>query len=254
MSEPLLQPLGGALGVVQGMSVRLIRARDHHNGNAEPARRRDLRMGCRTPRIFGDKHVDLLVQEERRFGLFVERTTVEYQLDIARQHDTLRQVDHACDIVMVRTACEGAEFETAEAEKNPALLRSERIGRRFRACDRQPCVARLGLPGRPHDRGERDRKSPTGGHGIGRDLIGIGVRRIDDGCYGFLFQPRGQSVGTPEAANPGANRLRLWLRSAPGQRERRFKAGVGRKQTRQAGGLCRTSEDENAHRGLFHDD
>jgi len=135
MSKLLFQPLGGALGIVQGMSVRLIRTRDHHNGNAEPARRRDLRVGCRTSRIFGDKHVDLLVHEERRFGLLVEGTPVEYQPDIARQRDTLRGVDHACDIMMVRTGCEGAEFETAEAEQNPARLRSERIGSRFRACE-----------------------------------------------------------------------------------------------------------------------
>ncbi len=254
MSELLFQPLGRTLGIIQEMSVRLIRTRDHHNGNAEPARRRDLRIGCRTSRIFGDKQVDLLVHEECHFGLLVEGTPIEYQPDIARQHDTVRRIDHACDIVMARTGGEGAEFETAETEKNPARLRSERIGSRFRACDRQPCVARLGLPGRPHDRGERDRKPLTGGQGIGRDLICIGVRRVDDGRYGFLFQPRGQSVSAPEAANSGAHRLHPWLRNASGQRERRLKAGVGCKQMRQAGGFCRTSEDENAHWGLFRDD
>src|SRR5260370_13141871 len=117
MSKPLFQSLGGALGIVQGMSVRLIRTRDHHNGNAESARRRDLRVGCRTSRIFGDKHVDLLVHEERRFGLLVEGTPIEYQPDIARQQDTLRRVDHACAIVMVKSGCEVDEVETAEAEK-----------------------------------------------------------------------------------------------------------------------------------------
>ena len=69
------------------------------------------------------------------------------------------------------------------------------------------------LPGWAQDGGERNRKPSAGGHGIGRDLIGIGMRRVDDGLDGFLRQPCGQSVDTAEAADPGANRLCPRLRT-----------------------------------------
>ena len=132
-------------------------------------------------------------------------------------------------------------------------LAFERIGGGFCACNREPLVTRLGPPRRAQDGGERDRKLSTGGDSIGRDLIGVGVRCVDDGLDGFLRKPCGQSVDAAEAANPGTNRLHPRTRSASGQRERRFKTMVSRKQMRKARGLRRTSEDENAHRDLFHD-
>ena len=253
MSKPLLQPPGSGLRVVHDVPVRFMRPRDHHDRDAKLARGRDLRIGRRPTRILGDQHVDPFLLEKRGLGWFIEGTSVVYQADIARQQVGFRRIDHAREIVMVRARSEGAEFEAAEAEKNPARLWPERFGGGFRARSRQPLIARLWPPRRAQQSSERYRKSLGGGDSIGRDLIGIGMRCVDDGLDGLLRKPSGQSVNPAEAADPGTNRLGPRIRRAPGQRERRLKPAVSRQQMRQARGLRRTSEDENAHRGVFHD-
>jgi hypothetical protein len=253
MSKLVFKPADGAPGIFQGVSAQLMRTRNHHDWNSKLARCLDLRVGRRSAGILGNQQFDLLLLEQCRLCLHVERTSAKYQPDIGRKRDIIRRVDRPCDIVMVRTPGESAEFEATETKKNPAWFQPERIRGSFRARDGEPRVARLGLPGRAYDRRQRERKPSACGYDIGRDLIGMGVRRVDDGFDSFLCQPCGQSVDTAEAANPRLYGLHSGIRSAPGKRERHLKSAVLRQQMRQIRGLCRASEDENAHRGFFHD-
>ena len=229
MSKLLFKPFDSALGIFQGVPARLMRTRYHHDRNSKLARCLDLRDGRRSARVLGNKYVDLLMLEKCRFCPQIERTSAKYQTDIGRKRNINRRLDHARDIVMVRALCEGAKFEATKTKKNSAGLRPERIGGSFRAGNGKPGVARLTLPGGAYDRGQRNRQPSTCGHDIGRDLIGVRMRRVDDGLDGFLLQPCGKSVDTAEAANPSVNGLDLGIRSAPGKRERQFQSD-GRRQ------------------------
>ena len=64
MSELLIQPHDRALGIFNGKSVQFMRTRDHHDGYAKLARRRDLGIGRRTARVLGDQAVDILIDDQ----------------------------------------------------------------------------------------------------------------------------------------------------------------------------------------------
>ena len=253
MSEPLFEPGDGSLGILYGQSARFMRTRNHHDRNPKLAGGFDLRIGRSSPRVLGNKHIDLLLPEECRLGSPVEGASVKQQPDMWRQRDIFGRVDRARDIMMMRSLCEGTKLEATEGEKNMTRLRSKRVGGGFRARHHLPYIIRLRLPCGARDRGQRDRELPARGHDMGRDLIGVGMRRVNDGLYFLLLQPCGKPVDAAKAADPHWNGLHPGIRSAPGKRKRDFKAAVVRKQMRQLRGLCRTSEDKNAHRGLFHD-
>jgi len=62
MSELIFKPEYGRLRAFEGMSTRLVRSRNHHDGDAKMARRFDLCVGRRPARVFGDEHFDLLAR------------------------------------------------------------------------------------------------------------------------------------------------------------------------------------------------
>ncbi len=161
MSEPLFEPGDGSLGILYGLSARFMRTRNHHDRNPKLAGGFDLRIGRSSPRVLGNKHIDLLLPEECRLGSPVEGASVKQQPDMWRQRDIFGRVDRARDIMMMRSRCEGAKLGATETEKNPARLRPKRVGGSLGACDRQPSIARLRLPYGARDRGQRDRKLPA---------------------------------------------------------------------------------------------
>jgi hypothetical protein len=252
MSQPLFEPDSSPLGIFDGVSAQFMWTRNHHDRNSKLARCFDLRIGRRSARVFGNKHINLLLPEKCRLSPPVERSSVKHQPDIGRQRDIVRRVDRAREIVMMWTLGEGAELDAAKTQKNTTWLRPQRVSCGFRARDGKPPVAWSGLPGRAHDRGKRDRKPCARGYGVGRDLIGVRVRCVNDRVYFFLLQPCNKAVGAAEAADPRSNGLHFGVRGAPGKGDSRLKAWVGRKQTRQVRGLRGTSKDKNAHQGHLH--
>lgn len=253
MKELLFEPGDRASRVFQRVSARFVRTRDHHHGNAKPARGFDLGVDRGGARILADHDVDPLLLQKRGLGWPVEWSAVEQQPDIRRQCDTLRRIDHARDVMMLRVAREDAELLAAKAEKHTFWFRSERVGGGFDISDIAPEVIRLRLPARAENRGERKRQPLARGHRIGRDLRGVGMRRIDYGLRGVLLQPCDQAVDAAETAAPCAHRLLPRIQGASGQRQRRLKAAITGNQPRHFRSLRRTAENEYAHRGLFRD-
>ena len=253
MSEPLFEPGNSGFGTFDGVSIRLVRTRNHHNRNPEPARGFDLGVGRRSAGVFRDEQINLLALEKRRFRRQVEGAATGQQPEIGRQSDIAGRVDRARDVVMMRRACEGAKLQAAKREKNAARVRPERVGSGFGVRDGKPGVAGLGLPGRAYDRGKRDRKPGAGDDRVGRDLVGVGVRGVNDRSRCIQLQPVNQAVRAAEAADPRSNGLRLGIRGTPGQRDSCLEARVRRQQARQLRGLRGTSEDENAHRDHLHE-
>jgi len=252
MNKLLFEPRDGSFGILHGVSGRFMRARNHHDGNAKRARCVDLGIGRSTAGVLGNNKIDVLALKEFGFGCYIEGAAAEQKPDIGRQRDIVGRIDGAGDVVMMGARCEGAELLPAEAQENTTGLGPQRVSGSVRTRDGQPVIVRSRLPGGAQDRGERNCKPRARGHGIGRDLIGIGMRRIDDDVDFLPLQPCNKTVGATEAADPCLNGLHFGIRGAPGKRECRLKARVVRKQTRQIRGFRGTSEDENAYQGHLH--
>ena len=54
MSEPLFEPGNSGFGTFDGVSIRLVRTRNHHNRNPEPARGFDLGVGRALGELVGN--------------------------------------------------------------------------------------------------------------------------------------------------------------------------------------------------------
>ncbi len=217
------------------------------------ARGFDLGVGRRSAGILGDEYIDLLLREKRRFRLDVEGAATGQQFHIGRQRDVAGRIDRTRNVVMMRTAREGIKLQAAERQENTARVWPKRIGGGFGGRGGKPAVARLRLPGGTNDRDERDRKLFAGGDGVGRDLIGVGMRGVDHRFRCVLLQPCHETIRTAEAADPRGNGLRFRLRGASGKGNGGIKAPVGRKPARQLRGFRGTPKDENAHRDQFHE-
>src|ERR1700737_3742588 len=129
MSELMFKPEYGRLRAFESMSTRLVRSRNHHDGDAKMARRFDLWVGRRPARVFGDEHFDLLAREKRRFRFSVEGTTIVKQPDIWRQRDVTRRIDGAGDVVMMGRARESPELKGAKGGKKrrgPSVRKTRR--------------------------------------------------------------------------------------------------------------------------------
>ena len=85
--------------------------------------------------------------------------------------------------------------------------------------------------------------------GIGRNLRGIGMRRIDQHVDRLRREERGEAFGAAEAADPHRDRLRGWCRGAAGKRQRYREVGARGEALREASRLRGAAENEDAFHG-----
>ena len=222
---------------------------DHHHGNAEPPRGRDLRIGRSAAGVLGNDEGDALLDQEVVLLRVVERPAIIDEANIRRQDDVAGRVDRASDVMMLRSRGKRRELQPAEAEEDSRRRRAERRGCSLRAVDLDPAISVLALPCGAPDRDERQRQGTAGRDGMARDLIRIRMRRVDHCGDRTIAQPCFQSGNAAEAADARRQRLRLGRGGAAGERERRREAGVAVQQTRQLRSFGRAAENENAHAG-----
>ncbi len=195
------QPGDGFIGAVHDVASGFFRPCDHDDRQAKVARRFDLGVGRSTSGILGDDDVDLLVFQQTGLAGTIKRSPRLQEANVGRQDFLLRRIDGARDVVMLRRRREGVQVETPQAEKHPTRRRTE--GRRgcIGVAHDMPVIASLGLPGRSRDRNQRNAGSATGGDGVGRNLVGVGMRRIDDYSDRMIGEEAGKAVGAAEAAD-----------------------------------------------------
>jgi hypothetical protein len=83
--------------------------------------------------------------------------------------------------------------------------------------------------------------------GIGGDDDGVGMGGVDERIDAFSRKIAGKPVGAPEPADPHRHRLACGRGSSAGKRQRYRKVGPAGKAFRQASGLRRAAENEDAH-------
>lgn len=241
-----LQPGDGLFGAVHDVAGGFFRSGDHDDRQAEIARCFDLGVSCSAAGVLGDDDLDLLISQQSGFGGAIERPTRLQEADVGQQDFLLGRIDGARDVVMLGSRREGVQIKPAQAQEHTTRCRAECGRGRVGIAHDLPAIAELRLPGWPRDRDERNAGRATGGEGIGRDLVGVGMRGIDDYSDGMIGDEACEAVGAAEAADARRQRLRLGRRGAAGKRQRRFESGVAGDEPRQCGGFRRAAENENA--------
>ena len=227
MSELLFEPAGRALGIIHGIAVRFIRTPDHDHRNSKPARGLDLAVGRRTPRVFWKPS---------------PRSPPASEARPRPAHRTDRGRTTGADRVAARyrpAARSGARHSDGEdcSRRRPSssrpILRKTVWGFGPNASAAASAVATSihRSAGRGRQAGRRTVASGIAScrqavDGVGRDLIGIGMRRIDHRLDAFAPEPCDKPAGAAEAASPGRHGLRPGMRGAPGQRQCDLEASV----------------------------
>ena len=143
---------------------------------------------------------------------------------------------------------EAVQLLPAEAQEYAAWSGSQRNCRVGGVGYDLPAIAGLGLPDRAYKRSERDTGLTGSADGIGRDLVGIGMRGIDHCGDGLLAEEAREALDPAEAADARGQRLRPGRRGSAGQRQRRLEARIVGEESRQRGRFRRAAEDQNAKR------
>jgi hypothetical protein len=156
-------------------------------------------------------------------------------------------VDAAYEIVVLRRGYEGSQLLAAEREKYPTRRGTQGTHRRRYVRDLDPAVAGNRTPGRPAQRQQRHPRRSRRARGIGGDDGGVGMGGVDERIDALSRKIVGKPVGASEPADPHRHRLTGRRGSAAGKRQRHRKVGTTRKAFRQASGLRRAAENEDAH-------
>ena len=194
-----MKPCDARLDVGHDDARRLVRPRDHHDRQAEIARRFDLGVRRRAAGILGNDHVNLLVAKQAGLGGAVERSARLQEADVGRQGGLLRRIDGARDVVMLRRRRKGVQLESSQAQEDAAWRGAERHCGRMGVAHALPEISGSGLPGRTCERNQRNTGRAAGGNGVGGDLVCVGMGGVNDHIDTGFIDESSEPIGAAEA-------------------------------------------------------
>ena len=186
----------------------LLGSRDHHDRQAEAARRLDLGVGRGAARVLGDEDVDALAREEPLFRVGIEGTALMEEADARRKRHVARRIDGAREIVVLGRGGEGRKLEASGGQEHAPRRVAEGGRRVLRPSRRRSSGRRARAPKRGR------RSEPSGmpssarrGDGVGRDVNRKRMCRVDYGLDLLLSEPGREAVRAAEAADPASGRV-----------------------------------------------
>lgn len=250
--KALLQPCDRFAGIPDDMAGGLVRPFDHDHRQGKSSRRLDLGVGRQAAGILGNEDLDLFIRQQAFLGGAVEWSASLQEPQIGWQALWIGRLDHTGEIAMLRCGGKRVQLLAAEAEKDAARCRSERQSGRGRRWNDLPAIARLRAPGRTHERGERRAGAGAGEDSVGRHLISVGMRRIDDRIDSVLAEEASKTVDAAEATDSCLDRLGPGRGRPTGEREDCLETGIAGELPGEGRRFCRAAEDENA-KSFGHD-
>ena len=146
---------------------------------------------------------------------------------VTRQRQRRGQwIDDANDEVMVWRSAHCVERQAAKAGEDTHGRAGQRRDCILNRCVMDPIVAGLMLPRRPLKGHQRDARPQARGNGIGTDVRGERVGRVEYDVNFLTRQIRAQSVNAAETADPHGDRRQLGVRRSPGKRQDSVEARV----------------------------
>lgn len=221
---------------------------DQNHRQRKGAGRLDLRNGGVAACIFRQDDLDTMLLEEPDIIVSSEGAARANERDTRELQRSLRRLDQAYNIAMVRCRFEIAERETAEARENGARGISERPkgGGDVRGLD--PDIARLLPPSWPLDCEKRRLRGKRRLDRMAAHLRCERMRGVDEGVNTGFIQITDETGDTSETAAPRCDRLSKRARGAAGKRQNSLESLlVLREQLRKVGRLRRAAEEKDTH-------
>lgn len=226
--------------------VRDRRALDEHDRKAEAACGSDFTIGGFTTGIFADDHVDPVGTQQGDLVLAREGTAGEQVFDIGCIERRIDGIDAAHEIVMLRSGIEGLRLLPADGQEDTARQLTQlryRIGNRG---DARPAVAGNRFPAEPLQPQQRNAGGGAGHAGIGGNLLGEGMRGVDQKIDRMRSKIACKPFGATETTRTHWHGLRGRIERAAGERQRDGEIGTLAKAAGQIARLRRAAQNEDA--------
>ncbi len=226
--------------------VRDRRPLDEHDRKAEAACGSDFAIGGRAPGVLADDHIDPVGAQQGDLVFDGEGAAGEQVFDIEGGERRIDGIDAAHEIMMLRGGIEGLRLLPADGEKDAAWRFTKgdyRIGNRG---DAHPAVARNLFPAESLEPQQRNAGGGAGCTGIGGNLLGEGMRGVDEKIDRMRSKIGGKPFHTAETARADRHRLRGGIERAAGERQRDGKIRASAKPTGQIARFRRAAKNEDA--------
>ena len=226
--------------------VRDRRPLDEQDGQAERACGGDFCLGGLTTGILADDHIDPVGAQQGDLLFDGEGTAGEQVFDIGCIERRIDGIDAAHEIVMLRGCVEGLRLLPADSQEDTARClaqRGYRIGNRRNA---RPAVAGNLFPAKPLQPQQRNAGRPACRAGIGGNLLGEGMRRVDQKINRMRSKIGGKPFGAAETAGAHRQGLRRGIERAAGEGQRDGEIGASAKPTGQIARFRRAAQNEDA--------
>ena len=219
---------------------------DHDDRQAERAGGADLGIGRLAAAVLGDDHVDEVLAQKGDLVVDGEGAAGKQVVDRGRGEGWLDRIDAAHQIMMLRSGLEVEGLLPADGEEHAQRCASERGDRIRERGDARPAIARGRLPSGALEADERGAGLRGGALGIGRNLPGEGVGRVDQQVDAVALKKGRQSRGPTESAGAHRSGLRRRIGRPAGERQRDIEIGTQRQPARQIAGLGGAAQNEDA--------
>ena len=223
-----------------------VAAVDHDDGKAERAGGGDLGIGRLAAAVLGDDHVDAMLAQKGDLIHDGEGAAGEEILDRRYGERWFDRIDAADEIMVLRSGIEVEGLLPADGEEHAQRCASERGDRIRERGHARPAIARGRLPSGAFEPDQRRAGLQGRALGIGRNLSGEGVGRVDQQVDAVALKKGRQSLGPTESAGAYRYGLRRRIGGAAGERQRDIEIGPQRQPARQIAGLSGAAQNEDA--------
>lgn len=246
-AQQLLQPRKRGIDVGALGCVRNGGPRDHHHRNTELTRGLDLGVCRRPASVLADHDIDAVMLQQRQFIRERKWPALENNLRLRRQTFSIRRIDSAHQIAVLRRGRERRHLLAADGKKGALRLLAQRCSRRSHIRNDAPIVARLQLPFSPLQSQQRNVSDRGSFNGVARHLRRERMGCINHRTDALIHQPARQTIHTAEAADAAGCGGQQRLLRAARERIKGVETGIARKTLGQLKSFRRAAENENAH-------
>lgn len=176
----MIERLERGVDVIDGEDTGRHLPFDHHDADAERSCSRDFSIGCGAATVLADDDINAVFDQQLALVRLVEWPGCQDVLATGHRERRIDGIDATHQVEVLARAAELVRLLPADGEKDPPWRLAQRSDGRFDIGDRNPVVTVLPRPNRPAEREDRHAGESRGIGGIGGNLVGERMRRIDD--------------------------------------------------------------------------
>ncbi len=192
---------------------------NHHYGQAQRTRGRNLGRRALAASVLGHKFGDAMRCHQRKIARYIKGAARDDGMGVGQWQRRGGRIDQAQQIAMLRLGCESGQMHAPQRQKHPFGWSAQRGDGARHIGHIMPDVVGFSAPRGPFKRQQRHVGRGSGQHGMPTHLCRKGVGCIDQMGDRVFAQILRQTVWSSEPANTDWQWLRTRCLRAPGIRQ-----------------------------------